>query len=129
LIAFAVTLTLPFGLYFGFSRLLAPRITRDNAGIVLDEFQVALDSGENIIHDPLTATQVADRAYREKMKGVAVDGWDNPFRISAVITGKSCLLTVLSAGPDSAFGTGDDVKIERVFDLAGKVPGGRKSLP
>jgi hypothetical protein len=118
LIAFAVTLTLPISAYFLFSRLLAPRVTRDNAGIVLDQFQAELDSGQSIIHDPITAANVADRAYREKMHGIAVDGWDNPLRILAVVQGNNCTLTVLSAGPDGAFGTGDDVSAERSFDLS-----------
>jgi len=118
LIAFAVTLPLPFIAYFGFTRLMAPKITRDNAGIVLDLFQAALDKGDAIIHDPVTAATVADQAYRAKMDGPPVDGWANLMRISAVIHGDSCAMTVLSAGPDGAFGTRDDIAIQRSFDLS-----------
>jgi len=117
LIAFAITLTLPFSAYFVFSRLMAPMFTRDNMGIVLDQFQAALDKGNLIIHDPATAATVAERAYREKMRGPPVDGWANLMRISAVVQGDSCQLTVLSAGPDGAFGTGDDLSMQRSFDL------------
>ncbi len=118
LVAFAVTLPLPFVAYFCFSKLMAPKITRDNAGLVLDEFQAALDKGEIIIHDPMTAADVAGRAYTEKMSGPPVDGWATLMRISAVIHGNTCEMTVLSAGPDRAFGTGDDVATERSFELS-----------
>ncbi len=118
LIAFAVTLPLPFAAYFVFGKLMTKMITRDNAGIVFDQFQAALDQGDIIIHDPMTAANVADRAFRAKMGGPPVDGWANLMRISAVIHGNSCQMTVLSAGPDGAFGTADDMSMVRSFDLS-----------
>lgn len=118
LIALAITLSLACAAYFIISRTMARMITRDNAGIVFDQFQAVLDKGEVIIHDPATAASVAERAYREKMSGPPVDGWANLMRISAVIHGNSCQMTVQSAGPDGAFGTADDMLMQRTFDLS-----------
>jgi hypothetical protein len=118
LIAFAITLTLPFTAYFVFSKLMTRMITRDNAGIVFDQFQAALDKGGVFIHDSASAVSVAERAYLEKASGTALDGWSNPMRISAIVQGNSCQLIVLSAGADGAFGTADDISMTRSFDLS-----------
>jgi predicted P-loop ATPase/GTPase len=118
LIAFAITLPLPFAAYFGFKLIMTKVVTRDNAGIVFDQFQETIDQGLVVIHDSFTAANVADQAYRLKMHGPAVDGWADPFRITAVVKGDSCQLTVVSAGPDGAFGTADDIRMERTFDLS-----------
>jgi hypothetical protein len=117
LIAFAITLPLPFAAYFGFKLIMTKVVTRDNASVVFDQFQEAISQGSVIIHDPFMAASVADQAYRLKMHGPAVDGWADPMRITAVVKGNSCQLTVISAGPDGAFGTADDIRMQRTFDL------------
>jgi hypothetical protein len=119
LIAFAVTGMLPVGSYYFFKHLMTGTVTHENARVVFEEFQKKLDQGA-IIRDPLTAEHVADIAYREKEKTGALDGWDNPMRIAAVMQGKSCKLIVTSAGPDAAFGTADDIPMEKTFDMSGR---------
>jgi hypothetical protein len=39
------------------------------------------------------------------------------------VEGSQCVLTVLSAGPDGAFGTADDVSLQQTFDLTVKKAG------
>jgi hypothetical protein len=123
LIAGVFFISLPVVVFFIFRFFMARMITTDNAGIVFDEFQGVLDKGA-IIRDPLMAADVAGQAYREKMKQTALDGWGRPFRIHSSVRGSRCELKIESAGPDGAFGTGDDVSLERTFDLpAAKVAG------
>jgi hypothetical protein len=117
-ISFALTAILPISAYLVFKLLMTRMITRDNAGEVFDQFQAVLDQGAIIIHDPYMAASVADKAYRAKEAAAAIDGWNNPMRITAVVNGDSCQLTVTSAGPDGAFGTADDMPMQRTFDLS-----------
>jgi hypothetical protein len=115
-IALPIFLLLPVIAFFGFRYFMARMITRDNAGIVFEQFQVALDKGA-IIRDPMMAADVAELGYRDRMHGLPVDGWGHPFRIEGSISGNSCVLTVQSAGPDGSFGTGDDVSLSQTFEL------------
>jgi hypothetical protein len=110
---------LPVGLVMAVKALMGPMITRDNASIAFREFQSAIDTGAQI-RDPRTATAVATEAYRNKTGGILLDGWNHPMHIYAVVQGTTCQLNIQSAGPDGNFGDGDDLTIEKQFDL---VPG------
>jgi hypothetical protein len=120
-VCLALTATVPPAIYFAFTALMSRFITRDNAGIVFDQFQKALDAG-NIVNDSAAASDVATTAYWKKTQAIPLDGWGHQVRISAVVQKNNCRMKILSAGSDGAFGTSDDVAIERSFDLAARSP-------
>jgi len=84
LIAGVFFVSLPIGVFYTFRFFMARMITRDNAGIVFDQFQETLDKGA-IIHDGMVAADIADQDYREKMNQTALDGWGKPFRIQGSV--------------------------------------------
>lgn len=116
LIAGTIAVLLPITLVHILRSTMGRMITNDNANIVFQEFQLAIDHGSEI-HDPRSAAAIAQQAYVEKTKLVLLDGWGNPMHIYAVLQGNSCELNIQSAGPDGKYGTSDDVSIERTFEL------------
>ena len=112
-----IFISLPIGVYFTFKSVGSRMITQDNAGIVFDEFQAALDKGA-MIHDNALAIDVAEQSYHERMHQYALDGWGRQFRFYASAKGSTCVLTLQSAGPDGTFGTADDISLSRTYDLS-----------
>ncbi len=74
-IAGPIVLLIPVLIYFLLRLTLAGGVTQDNASLVFQQFQIAIDHGEQI-RDRVTAEAVARRAFLEaKMGPVLVDGW------------------------------------------------------
>jgi hypothetical protein len=112
-----VAVSLPIGIFFAIRFFMARIITRDNADMIFMQFAETLKGGA-MIRDGYMAAEVADHAYHQKMNQTALDGWGKPFRIRGKVDDNHCVLTVLSAGPDGAFGTADDVSLQQTFSLS-----------
>jgi hypothetical protein len=119
ILCLVIAVSLPLTLIGIFRAMMSRFITRDNASIIFDQFQSALDHG-SVVRDSVAVSDVATTAYWNKTQAIPLDGWGHQVRISGVVHGNSCQMTVLSAGSDGAFGTGDDVAFQRSFDLTAK---------
>ncbi len=116
LISGSIAVALPVAGVYLVRLMMARMITKDNAGVVFSQFQIAINHG-NLIYDPVTAAAVAEQAYRDKTSAVLLDGWGKRMHVYAVIQDKTCALHVQSAGPDGNFGGSDDLDIEQTFEL------------
>jgi hypothetical protein len=107
---------------FVLKKLFAPNVTRANAQMLFDAFDLTAQKGDVPLRGDKLAADVAADGFRKQTDSPPLDGWGHPMRVTAKVTGNSCLLIVRSAGADDLFNTPDDMVIQRTFDIS-KAPG------
>ncbi len=99
----------------------APAVSRANAEMVFRIFSTTAQRPDVTIRDSQLAVEIATEGFRKTTDSPPLDGWAHAMKVTAIVEGESCAMSIQSAGPDAEFDTDDDIVFKQTFDLSIKV--------